>query len=315
MAGDPHQPASAPRAEARRRASASSSRWRCSLGDRWRSASSALVHGMLAAQIENQNSRNTLLKAEIAKLDEQIKEIDRLREQISARARRASRSSRRCRPIAPRRCTCSTSSCASCPTASTCKSVRQTGAKVTRHRLRAVQRARLDADAQHRGLALARPARAGGDQAGPGAQRSAPRPRPRRSTSSCSTSQVKRVAPPDPALAPTPLPPRRARRPRPPRRRRGQGRSCRRSRGRHEPRRPPPPQPARRRQLADAARRSCMLLALVPGDRRARAASSTGRTSGRPLEKPPRPRRASCKERVRARRRPRRSTSSCTCSS
>ena len=44
----------------------------------------ALVHGILAAGIENQNARTTLLKQEIAKLDEQIKEIDRLREQISA---------------------------------------------------------------------------------------------------------------------------------------------------------------------------------------------------------------------------------------
>ncbi|MEP7329334.1 MAG: PilN domain-containing protein [Betaproteobacteria bacterium] len=44
----------------------------------------ALVHGILATRIDNQAARNTLLKAEIAKLDEQIKEIDRLREQISA---------------------------------------------------------------------------------------------------------------------------------------------------------------------------------------------------------------------------------------
>src|SRR5512138_1165601 len=44
----------------------------------------ALVHAIFAAQIENQNSRNQLLKTEIAKLDEQIKEIDRLREQIQA---------------------------------------------------------------------------------------------------------------------------------------------------------------------------------------------------------------------------------------
>jgi len=43
-----------------------------------------LVHGVFSAQIDNQNSRNTLLKTEIAKLDEQIKEIDRLREQIQA---------------------------------------------------------------------------------------------------------------------------------------------------------------------------------------------------------------------------------------
>jgi type IV pilus assembly protein PilN len=44
----------------------------------------ALVHGILAAKIENQESRNKVLKTEIAKLDEQIKEIDRLRDQIAA---------------------------------------------------------------------------------------------------------------------------------------------------------------------------------------------------------------------------------------
>jgi type IV pilus assembly protein PilN len=44
----------------------------------------ALVHGVLSAQIDNQKDRNTLLKKEIAKLDEQIKEIDRLRDQIQA---------------------------------------------------------------------------------------------------------------------------------------------------------------------------------------------------------------------------------------
>ena len=44
----------------------------------------ALVHGILAAQIERQESRNRALKVEIAKLDEQIKEIDRLRDQIQA---------------------------------------------------------------------------------------------------------------------------------------------------------------------------------------------------------------------------------------
>jgi type IV pilus assembly protein PilN len=41
-----------------------------------------LVHGLLGAQIDNQKSRNTLLKGEIAKLDDQIKEIDKLRDQI-----------------------------------------------------------------------------------------------------------------------------------------------------------------------------------------------------------------------------------------
>src|SRR5512141_2470378 len=43
-----------------------------------------LVHVVLAQQIENQQSRNKLLKTEIAKLDDQIKEIDKLREQTQA---------------------------------------------------------------------------------------------------------------------------------------------------------------------------------------------------------------------------------------
>jgi type IV pilus assembly protein PilN len=43
-----------------------------------------LGHVVIAQRIDNQNSRNTLLKSEIAKLDEQIKEIDRLRDQTQA---------------------------------------------------------------------------------------------------------------------------------------------------------------------------------------------------------------------------------------
>ena len=43
-----------------------------------------LVHVIFGAQIESQESRNNLLKTEIAKLDEQIKEIDKLREQTQA---------------------------------------------------------------------------------------------------------------------------------------------------------------------------------------------------------------------------------------
>ena len=42
-----------------------------------------LVHFVLSTQIEAQNSRNQLLKTEIVKLDEQIKEIDKLRDQIA----------------------------------------------------------------------------------------------------------------------------------------------------------------------------------------------------------------------------------------
>jgi type IV pilus assembly protein PilN len=43
-----------------------------------------LVHIVIAARIDDQVSRNNLLKAEITKLDEQIKEIDRLRDQTQA---------------------------------------------------------------------------------------------------------------------------------------------------------------------------------------------------------------------------------------
>ncbi len=43
-----------------------------------------LVHVAFGWQIESQESRNALLKTEIAKLDSQIKEIDKLREQTQA---------------------------------------------------------------------------------------------------------------------------------------------------------------------------------------------------------------------------------------
>jgi len=43
-----------------------------------------LVHVILSSQIDHQLGANKLLKTEIAKLDEQIKEIDRLREQTQA---------------------------------------------------------------------------------------------------------------------------------------------------------------------------------------------------------------------------------------
>jgi type IV pilus assembly protein PilN len=43
-----------------------------------------LGHAVIVARIEDQNSRNKLLQSEIAKLDEQIKEIDRLRDQTQA---------------------------------------------------------------------------------------------------------------------------------------------------------------------------------------------------------------------------------------
>jgi type IV pilus assembly protein PilN len=42
------------------------------------------IGGFIAAQISNQNQRNTFLKAEIAKLDAQIKEISTLKQEIDA---------------------------------------------------------------------------------------------------------------------------------------------------------------------------------------------------------------------------------------
>jgi type IV pilus assembly protein PilN len=45
-------------------------------------AVAGLVHLVLATQIDRQNGRNALLKGEIVKLDAQIKEIDKLRDQI-----------------------------------------------------------------------------------------------------------------------------------------------------------------------------------------------------------------------------------------
>ncbi|MEO8488046.1 MAG: PilN domain-containing protein [Betaproteobacteria bacterium] len=41
-----------------------------------------LVHMIFSAKIEDQSARNKLLKVEIAKLDDQIREIDKLRDQI-----------------------------------------------------------------------------------------------------------------------------------------------------------------------------------------------------------------------------------------
>ena len=47
-----------------------------------------LVHMIFAAKVEDQNARNKLLTTEIAKLDEQIREIDKLRDQVPLYMRR-----------------------------------------------------------------------------------------------------------------------------------------------------------------------------------------------------------------------------------
>ena len=142
----------------------------------------ALVHGVLAAQIENQKDRNDLLKKEIAKLDEQIKEIDRLRDQIQAVLARkqvvetlqANRSEavhlldQLVRQL---------------PDGIYLKTVKQVGPEGDGVGLRAVECPRVHADAQHRGVAMARHARARRDQA-----RARARERPRIATSRSTSS-------------------------------------------------------------------------------------------------------------------------------
>ena len=146
----------------------------------------ALVHGVLAAQIENQNDRNKLLKAEIGKLDEQIKEIDRLRDQIQA-------------VLARKQVVETLQANRSEAVHLLDQLVRQlpdgvylrigaTGRSEGHdRRLCAVQRAGVDPDAQPRGVAVARHPRADRDQAGARA-RACRRSATSRSTSSRSTS-------------------------------------------------------------------------------------------------------------------------------
>ena len=108
-----------------------------------------LGHVILGAQIENQESRNALLKTEIAKLDEQIKEIDKLREQTQALLAR--------KQVVETLQTNRTEAVhlldqmvRQLPDGIYLRSLKQAGAKITHGRLRAVQRPRVDADAQHR---------------------------------------------------------------------------------------------------------------------------------------------------------------------
>ena len=100
-----------------------------------------VVHGIFVAQIENQQSRNQLLKTEIGKLDEQIKEIDKLREQTQALLARKQ-------------------------IVETLQSNRTEAVHLLDHadRICAVERPCLDADAQHRVLAVGHAARVGRDQ-------------------------------------------------------------------------------------------------------------------------------------------------------
>ena len=114
----------------------------------------ALGWVILGAQIESQESRNALLKSEIAKLDEQIKEIDKLREQTQALLARKqvveTLQSNRTEAVHVL-----DQMVRQLPDGIYLKSLKQVGAQDHARRLRAVERASLDADAQHRLVALA----------------------------------------------------------------------------------------------------------------------------------------------------------------
>ena len=148
-----------------------------------------LVHFVLASQIDGQNSRNTLLKTEIVKLDEQIKEIDKLREQIAQVLARkqvvetlqANRNEsvhlldQLVRQL---------------PDGIYLRSIRQVGTEDHADRLRAVECARVDADAQRPELAVARARRSSSRSSWsrcPARRDSAARPRRIASTNSRST--------------------------------------------------------------------------------------------------------------------------------
>jgi hypothetical protein len=130
----------------------------------------ALVHGVLAAQIDNQKDRNTLLKKEIAKLDEQIKEIDRLRDQIQAVISRKQ---------VVETLQANRSEAVHLPRSTGAPAARRHlfaqrqagGGEGNDRRLRAIQCPGFHADAQYRGIAVADQSRAHRDQARPGARR------------------------------------------------------------------------------------------------------------------------------------------------
>ena len=143
-----------------------------------------LVHIIFSQQIESQESRNRLLKTEIVKLDEQIKEIDKLREQTQALLAR--------KQVVETLQTNRTEAVhlldqmvRQLPDGIYLKSLKQVGHQGDDGRVRAVERPRLDADAQHRGFAVARAAGAGRDQVGARARH--PRQRTCASTNSRST--------------------------------------------------------------------------------------------------------------------------------
>ena len=129
-----------------------------------------LVHVIFVTQIETQQSRNKLLKDEIAKLDEQIKEIDKLREQTQALLSR--------KQVVETLQTNRTEAVhlldqmvRQLPDGVYLRNSEAGRPQGHGDRLRAIERPRLDLDAQHRSVAMAHPARAGRDQVGAAARR------------------------------------------------------------------------------------------------------------------------------------------------
>ena len=155
---DPHQSAASPRAEAPGARSGSSSRWRL----RWRSWDSPWSRWSTAssrAQIENQKAATSCSRTEIAKLDEQIKEIDRLRDQIQAAHCARKQVVETLQANRSEAVHLLDQLVRQLPDGIYLRSIKQTGPKVTLDRLRAIQRPGVDADAQHRGVAVADAAR------------------------------------------------------------------------------------------------------------------------------------------------------------
>ncbi len=97
-------------------------------------------------QIDNQNARNQISSPRTSSTTRSRRSTASRPDPAGARAKRGRE------PAAgtTRPCTCSTSRVRICPTASTLSSVKQNDARVQIIGLRAVQRARVDADAQHR---------------------------------------------------------------------------------------------------------------------------------------------------------------------
>ena len=137
------------------------------------------MHGFLAQRIDNQQARNRYLDGEIAKLDKQIDEIKKLKEQTASllARKRVVESLQSNRTEAVRLLD---QLVRQLPDGLYLKQVKQTGDIVNVHGLCDVERARVHPDAQLRGLAVARRPQAGRDQGGQGEQRQPERVQPER---------------------------------------------------------------------------------------------------------------------------------------